>query len=534
MSRAVLLIAGLLAAGPASAPGAEDLTAVLTQVEGNITVRASGPVRKGEPPPVRRGQPFQIVRRGDEIRVPGGARAGLVCSTDSWLALTGEGERRLTPEICRTGEPLPPGTYARLAPRGGRLRSLQGAMVLESLPRGSEEETAGLPIVLSPRNTAVLEPRPSLVWTQVPGATSYTIEMRGEVAFALMLDAAQVSCAMAAEEGAVCSIPYPDAAPDLPSGSTVFLRVGARRGSEPFRGEQEPLRIRRLSLERATEIAVRSLSFSRLTLGETARSVLEASLHAEHESYTEAIRLYQRALAEREISEVRVSLGDAYLAVGLTSRARQNYERAMTGTPEPAVRAAALFGLGRAAYVRGGYRVALGHLQAARDLFRGLGLAEESSAAAEVAARAEARLREEGSYRKNRARISLPSSSSWYSKRSEKRRMAPRPVPRPPRCRMSEGSIGPRSSQPSVIATARSRIGGPMSRAITVISPRGGTSSSRISLISPRMPCLAMFVASSETTIANSAERLAPSPNCKARRRAWGAMTTASSRFVTA
>jgi hypothetical protein len=72
-----------------------------------------------------------------------------------------------------------------------------------------------------------------------------------------------------------------------------------------------------------------------------------------------------------------------------------------------------------------------------------------------------------------------------------------------------------------------------MSRAITVSSPRGGRSSSRIRVISPRIPCLAMLVASSETTMAISAERFAPSPNCTASRRAWGAMTTASSRFVT-
>jgi hypothetical protein len=385
MSRAVLLIAGLLAAGPASAPGAEDLTAVLTQVEGNITVRASGPVRKGEPPPVRRGQPFQIVRGGDEIRVPAGARAGLVCSMDSWLALTGEGERRLTPEVCRTGEPLPPGTYARLAPRGGRLRSLRGAMVLESLPRGSEEETAGLPIVLSPRNTAVLEPRPALVWTQVPGATSYTIEMRGDVTLTFLL-VASGTCTPVAQGEPVCSIPYPEPAPDLPPGGSVLLRVKARQGDGPFRGEQEPLWIRRLTAPQAAEIAARSLALASLPVEETARSVLEASLHAEHESYAEAIRLYQRALAEQEISEVRVSLGDTYLAVGLISRARQNYEKAMTGTPEPAVRAAALFGLGRAAYAQEKYATALSCFQTARDLFRGLGLVEESAAAAEAAA----------------------------------------------------------------------------------------------------------------------------------------------------
>lgn len=383
----MLLIAGLLAAGPASAPEAEDLTAVLTRVEGNITVRESGPVRKGEPPPVRRGQPFQIVRGGDEIRVPAGARAGLVCSTDSWIALAGEEERLLTPEACRTGEALPPGTYARLAPRGGRLRSLQGALVLESLPRGVEEE-AGLPIVLSPRNTAVLEPRPALVWTRVPGATSYTVEMRGDVTLTLLL-AADVTCTPVAQGEPVCSIPYPEPAPDLSPEGTVFLRIRARQGDGPFRGEQEPLWIRRLAAPQATDILARSLALASLPVEEAARSVLEASLHAENESYAEAIRLYQRVLAEQEISEVRVSLGDAWLAIGLMSRARQSYEKAMTGTPEPAVRAAALFGLGRAAYAQEKYDTALSWFQAAHDLFRGLGLAEESAAAAEAAALSE-------------------------------------------------------------------------------------------------------------------------------------------------
>ncbi|HSF41988.1 MAG TPA: hypothetical protein VLT87_19465, partial [Thermoanaerobaculia bacterium] len=125
----VFLMAILLAGAVRGA----DLTAVLSQVEGKVTVKEEAPRRRSPDSgaSVRQARFLQVVRAGDEIRVPAGAGAGLVCSNDRWIALPQEMESRLTKDLCLQGKPLPPGTYKKLAPVGGRFQSVEGALVLE-------------------------------------------------------------------------------------------------------------------------------------------------------------------------------------------------------------------------------------------------------------------------------------------------------------------------------------------------------------------------------------------------------------------
>jgi hypothetical protein len=373
-----------LAAGMAAPVLPEDLTAVLTQFQGNVTITEAAVPRRGRAafPLPRPARFLQIVGGGDALHLPTGAGAGFVCSTDRWVELPGGRNQPLTQALCRAGKPLPPGTYRRLAPAAGRMVSLKSALVLEGETRGTEDEDFGVPILLSPRRTAVLDPRPAILWTQVPDATEYEIEIMGSARFRLPLDAAEVACGGHEGEVAVCSLPYPSQAPDLPAGSISFLRIGARRGlATPLRTETEPSRIQRLSTEKAGEVRARLESLRSLPLDEAARQLLEADLYAREGLFADALVAYQKTLTLRDAAEIRVTLGDAYLQVGLLRLAARTYQDVLDKAPGPAVQAAAEMGLGKIEHARRNLERAACHFRKARDLYLSLKLKEEAAAA---------------------------------------------------------------------------------------------------------------------------------------------------------
>jgi hypothetical protein len=309
--------------------------------------------------------------------------------------LTGDSQLRLSEELCRGGSELPPGTYQGLVPRGGRMHSLHGTFVLERSTRAPESMETGAPVLLSPRNTLVAGPRPRIVWTQVPGAEGYLLKMQGDRSFSIQLPATEVQCLSATgEERRRCSVPYPASEPDLPPGAYVLLQVLARSGeSAPWRGEQENLWLRRFSSEKAGLVVSSAREIADLPIGDAARQLLKANLYAENEAYADAIELYCEFLAGSNTPEVRVTLADAYLAIGLLSMAERTYRETAGSDAGPAARAAAELGLGYVESNRGRFDLALSHFRKAREIYTGLGLKEESSMAEKAAADAAARER---------------------------------------------------------------------------------------------------------------------------------------------
>lgn len=384
MRTASVLLAAIFLAG--AARGA-DLTAVVSEVEGNVTVKEEAPRQRSAAPnpPIRHARFLQIVRAGDEIRVPTGAEAGLVCSNDRWVSLSEGIESRLTQDLCLKGKSLPPGTYRKLAPVGGRIPSIEGALVLERKTRAPGDEGFGVPTLLSPRNTALLDARPEIVWTPVQEAIEYEIHVEGSSSFRVRLDASETLCNRSGDdwgEDKVCFLPWPDSAPGLTPGGTAFLSVGARHGlASPLRVESEPSRIERLTEERAEEVRASLESLRNLPFACEARRLLEADVYARAGVFSEVIPIYWKALELREAPESRVTLGDVYGVIGLPLQADRSYRQGLAGNPEPVIRAGAEFGLGRIEYDRGSFDRALEHFQTARKLYVELGLAQESAAA---------------------------------------------------------------------------------------------------------------------------------------------------------
>jgi hypothetical protein len=285
-------------------------------------------------------------------------------------------------DLCSSGKPLPPGTYYRLSPGAGRLRSIKNALVLEGETRGGDDEDFAVPILVSPRNTAILDPRPALMWTQVPEATEYEIELNGPNHFRISVDPSQIACKEKWEDSVICTQQYPTQAPVMPPGTISFLSIRARLSlAGPLREEAQPSRIKRLQPEKGEEIRVQLERLRNLPLGEQGYQLLAADLYAQEGLYADAVSLYRKALATSNIPEAHVTLGDAFLEIGLLRPAAKTYQEVLDGNPGTAVKAAAEFGLGRVEYVRRSFEHAACHFRKARALYVSLGLKEEAAAA---------------------------------------------------------------------------------------------------------------------------------------------------------
>jgi tetratricopeptide (TPR) repeat protein len=120
-----------------------------------------------------------------------------------------------------------------------------------------------------------------------------------------------------------------------------------------------------------------------LSLNGEARLLLEADLYAREGLLAEAITAYQKFLLVQDIPEVRVTLGDILLEVGLSRLAANTYREVLDRNSEIAAQAAAEFGLGRVEYNRINLNQAACHFSKARELYTSLSLKKEAATAAQ-------------------------------------------------------------------------------------------------------------------------------------------------------
>ncbi|HEX7181076.1 MAG TPA: tetratricopeptide repeat protein [Thermoanaerobaculia bacterium] len=384
-SLTVLLLL-LLATAGAGAEKRTELTAIITQVDG--AVEADGPGLTGIP----RATPWQVIRSGVTVRVPKGGVAGIVCSNRRFVRLRGPASWSLTAKACAAGKELTPAEYTLVAPQGGRFKVVSGLLVLEREMRGGDEGDPLAPVVLSPRNTVLRSPRPTVSWTRVPSATEYEVKWSGRriAGYDTRLTAGDTACKADSEGLEVCSLPWPADRPDLPPGEIFFLRIVARQGiAESWHGN-DPVEARTQAIAEAEALENRFRQLDSLSLGAGALEATRGGLLASEGLYADAAELYRRALALVPGPELLTTLGDIHLAMGLYLLAEPRY-RAALADDAPAVRAAAAFGLGRIAYTRGKYQEAADSFQQARNLYSQLTLGEEEEAARQAAQKAAAR-----------------------------------------------------------------------------------------------------------------------------------------------
>ncbi len=371
--------------------GAEGVRAVFIHVSGEVTLTV--PQADGR---IRVARLYQVIPPGATITVPPSAAAFLVCSTHHQIALEEPSEWSLSRDACAQGLALEPEVYLRIAPRGGRLRSIGPLMVAEHNSRGEDDPL--IPVLLSPRNTSVLEDRPTLQWTAIAGASDYRIELQGRRrsdSFIEQVPANEVDCAPDPEtwDANVCVFSYPEEQPPLAADGAYFLTVGARRGiRSPLYQLEYGERLHRLRADQEEAVKKAVADVEALPLTEAARWVTLAGIYADRELFADAVAAYHHALALQSAPELWVGLGDVYLYIGLPDFAEPCYRKAGEASAEPDVEAAVAFGLGQSHLVRRQTREALKQFQRARGYYLQLGLQEEAELASKQAAKAKDRL----------------------------------------------------------------------------------------------------------------------------------------------
>ena len=385
-SMAAFLLLGLAAAA-AEQPPPGALHGVITQVHG--AVEAIGPGVSDLP----LASPWQVIQARVTLRVPKGGSAGIVCSNRHFVRLRGPASWSLTEPACAAGKELTPAEYALIAPQGGRFKVVKGLLVLERELRGGDGDDPLAPVVLSPRNSVLRSPRPTVSWSRVPTATEYLVHWigRGAGGHDLRLEAGKVACSEILQTISVCSLSWPEDHPDLPPGRTFSLKIAARSGIAENWHFNDPVEVSTQEIAQAAALESQLRDLESLGLEGAALDAARGGRLAERGLYTDAADLYRQALAAAPTSELRITLADLDFAMGLYFLAEPRYREVL---PDSAltVRAAASFGLGRIAYARGKYREAAASFRQARELYSQLRLGEEEDAARQAAEKAAARV----------------------------------------------------------------------------------------------------------------------------------------------
>lgn len=377
-----------LLASPGAAQKPGNLTAILSQIDGQVTLSSEG---RAEFRSVRRAAQRQVIRRGEVVHVPAGAQVTLICSTETLVSLTGPRDWTLDETACRQGLPLPESSYRNLASYAGRILPKKGVLLLELEMRHVELGLGA--ILLSPRNTAVMDAYPRLVWTQVPDAMEYEVKLRGSsVEISIRLTADDFHCGRGSgpwRDLDVCSWAPSARWPALEPEKLVSLEIGSRRTSTAsLRQVHERYQIHLLAVNDQRNLQEGLRQIATFPVDKASRLLLAAGAYARRGLYADAIATYEEALQTQEVPEARVTLGDLYLTLGLTALAKREYRQVLAGTPDPVTQAAAEIGLGQVAYFRRLFDDAQAHFEHARELYALFGLPAEAEDARAAAAHA--------------------------------------------------------------------------------------------------------------------------------------------------
>lgn len=288
-----------------------DPVAVIAAVRGKVQVLAA---RDRTTQRAAFGQPLE---RGDRVTVGPGAAATVFFSDGNVIELAEKSTVTVSGRIT-TRSPagpaaqLPGDVYAqvsRFVTRGSR----ETGLVALSAMRGE-----ALALLLAPRNTDVLDGRPSFAWRAVEGATRYHVTLSDERGQRWAHDVTGASLA------------YPEDAPALAPDADYLWEVEAWSASERLRRESAPFRV--IAAERAG--AVRA-NLDRIR--ESAGGEASAAGHFLAGSYLFGCGLYRDA-ADHFETLCRLSpdspapheaLGNIYRAVGLMDQAAAEFERAL-------------------------------------------------------------------------------------------------------------------------------------------------------------------------------------------------------------
>ena len=337
---------------------------------------------------------LQAVPWGSTLSLGRGAEVVLVCAGDRTVRLVGPVEWPVEAQGCATGDPVTAGTYSRLQPRPGRVRTFHGHLLAEA-PSRSDDQTTKVPVIVSPtaphrRVMAVEQKRPEITWSGVDEAMTYELVLhRGGQEERSTFGVLEVSCSpdLRTRPAVACSKPWPWA--PLRPGEEVRLEVLARTPDPDWPVRQaDAVRLRLADSVAKANLTKALMSIRGIKL-DSVFHLQRASIYQEAGFYNAVAMALAKHLEISPSATVATRLADLYLSLGLVRAALNHYQHALQLLPPrgaDGVRAEVELGTGRVYARREDPQLAALHLEKALDAFRRL---QRQDAVAEVAAELE-------------------------------------------------------------------------------------------------------------------------------------------------
>lgn len=258
------------------------------------------------------------LHRGDLLRVDDNSEAVVLCSADGTKKNVASGF---------SGVPCP----AEQASASGNVAALLLAVFRQiSLVGPTRSGQPGdVPIIVTPRATKILNPRPVLRWTPPAGAGAETV-------YNITL-VARGRAVWSKEVKAETQLTYPsEGAPRLVPGESYMLVVEVKgctsveaAGCSSKKDTQPGIGFRLLKDEAARPVRETAERIRRLGLSADATALLTAKFYVSEGLFAEAIQLLEPLTKTMPATAVEQSLGDSYLATGLARLAEEHYLKAL-------------------------------------------------------------------------------------------------------------------------------------------------------------------------------------------------------------
>ena len=336
--------------------------------------------------------PFQEMASGYQLRMAANSRATAVCY-DGWArTFFGPGVQTFGPQGCQGGVRLPPGSGGWITRWPGTIVRGGGSLVIVSPLRETRSDYGRIPVVLRPRNTSLIDPPPTVSWTEVDGAVRYVFRLGGGpaahalVAVDVTADMCHADDRLAPQRVCEAPWPWPAAAGVLTADSPYFFTVAAimANAAAELKSENSVLHI--LPSQKADEVRTSISDIAALPLDDVTLGLLRAGSYADHDLLDAAIEAYRGVLEQQPSAVVWVAVGDLYQDSGMLRLASLAYQNALgqldAGPEAPVVRAAAELGVARISKAyNGDHGAAKARFDHSIDLFRSAGRPDAAATA---------------------------------------------------------------------------------------------------------------------------------------------------------
>lgn len=314
-----LVAAGVLLTASWLASASAEPLAIVAAVKGRVEVASA---KGGAPVRAAFGRGLE---RGDRIVVPAGGAASIFFNDGNVIELAEKstitiGGRAAGKARAAAAPGIPGEVYASVTKfvAGGSRET--GLVALSSL-RGEADSS---PLLIEPRRTGLLDPRPRFRWRAMEGATRYLVTVSGEQG------------ELWNREVRGTTLDYPSDAPSLAAGGDFLweVRVFGERGES--RREESYVRVLAAEDAAAVRAALARIADSAGGAGTPAARFLSGSYLSGRGLYGEAAAQFEAlGLLSPDAPAPHEALGNVYRAVGLMDLAAAEYQQALTLSREP-------------------------------------------------------------------------------------------------------------------------------------------------------------------------------------------------------